>query len=307
VYEKLRLGVFCHCEPDAVRRGNLGMTKPGIQSRRVYKLFIKFGGIANMLIVISRIIALSIFTLFCCILVILFYPILPSRQWIHFIKFWANGTLFLVGIRIAVEGVPTDYVEENAMVVANHISWLDIPILYTRHSVGFISRREIKNWPILGLLIKSGNAIFIDRKHKRDLIQIVQVVRERLQSGGMVGLFPEGKTSLGLQVMPFKSALFESVMLAKSSVIPLVIQYYTKDGRQTCATSYADEINFWQCLTSSLRLNGILVKVTALPRVNSDQFANRKELSRYLQKKISTQFQAYPDFECQELALSSAQ
>ncbi|MCC2625522.1 MAG: hypothetical protein K0R14_1395 [Burkholderiales bacterium] len=259
-----------------------------------------------MLMVIARIIALALFTLFCCLLVILFYPILPHRIWIRFIKFWANGTLLIVGIRITVEGVPTEYVDKNSMVVANHISWLDIPILYTKHSVGFISRKEVKNWPIIGLLIKSGNAIFIDRQRKRDLVQIVRVVRERLQSGGMVGLFPEGKTGLGFEVMPFKSALFESVMQANATVLPLVIQYYTKDGRPTSATSYADEINFWQCLISSLKLNGMLVKITALPRVNAYQFANRKELSRYLHKKISTQFQTSPDFEYQQLSLSPA-
>ncbi|HLX53786.1 MAG TPA: lysophospholipid acyltransferase family protein [Aquella sp.] len=250
-----------------------------------------------MLIIILRIIALSIFTLFCCLLVLMFYFILPERYWVHFVKFWTNGLLLLMGIKVTFEGNPTNYMEKNAMVVANHISWIDIPILYTQHPVGFISRKEIKNWPILGLLIRSGNTIFIDRKRKRDLIGTIQIVREKLQSGSTVGLFPEGKTSLGLEVMPFKSALFEAAMLANSTIIPFVIEYYTKDGQPTNVVTYADEINFWQCLISSLKLNGILVKVIPLPRVMACEFANRKELSKYLHRQIHDQFQTCWYFE----------
>lgn len=250
-----------------------------------------------MLIIILRLIALAIFTLCWFLLVILFYPILPERYWIHFSKSWANGLLWLMGVKVTFEGKSTNYVEKNAMVVANHISWLDIPILYTQHSIGFISRKEIKNWPIIGLLIRSGNTIFIDRQRKRDLIQTIQIVREKLQAGSMVGLFPEGKTSLGLEVMPFKSALFEAAMLANSTVIPFVIEYYTKDGKPTNLVTYADETNFWQCLIRSLKLNGIRVKVIPLPKVMACEFNNRKELSKYLNQQIHDKFQTSWYFE----------
>lgn len=252
-----------------------------------------------MLMIVLRIIALSIFTFFCCLLVILFYSFLPKQYQVYFAKFWANGTLFCLGITIRVEGKPTDYVQKNTMVIANHISWIDIPILYTQHLAQFVSRAEIKEWPILSLLIKSGSAAFINRRQKHSLNQAISILHKRLQSGATIGFFPEGKTGKGLEVMPFKPALFEAGILANSTIIPLVIQYYTKDGKLTSATTYANEINFWQCLISSLKLNGILVKVTSLQQVRASEFSSRKELSQYLHKKISDQYQTNWDLDPQ--------
>ena len=246
-----------------------------------------------MLLVYLRIIALLAFTFFCFILVLLFYPFLPQRQWVHFVKMWANGILLFVGAKVITETHSGTYREKNAMVIANHISWLDIPILYTQHSVGFVGRNELKKWPVLNLLIKSGSTIFIDRNRKRDLVHINLQVSEKLKTGATVGLFPEGKTGDGRQLLPFKPALLEAAFIADATIIPLVIQYYTKNGEPTNAPTYAGDITLWQSLRSILMLNGIKIKITALPRNKARDFKNREELSAHLYTQINTQFQEY--------------
>jgi 1-acyl-sn-glycerol-3-phosphate acyltransferase len=199
---------------------------------------------------------------------------------------WAFGTVKIIGIKITGGG-NTPYVEKNAMVIANHISWLDIPILYTEHSVSFIGRAEMKKWPIISLLIKSGGTIFINRERKRDLIHINQIVSQELMNGSTVGLFPEGKTGNGLVLQQFKPALLESAITAKSTIIPLVIQYYTLDGKPTTKTTYEGDITLWQSLKNSLLLNGIVVKITPLPRIKADDFKSRDILADFLYQQIN--------------------
>lgn len=242
-----------------------------------------------MINLIIRLFLLLIFHLICFFLVIIFYPILPKKYWTYFVKMWAHGTVRIVGIKIEVVGTKAAYNQTNTMVIANHISWLDIPILYTQYSVGFIGRIEMKKWPLLSLLIKSGGTIFINRKQKRDLIKVNSIVSQQLAAGATVGLFPEGQTGNGLSLQPFKSSLLEAPILAKSTIIPLVIKYYTKEGYLTTATTYEGDITLWQSLRSSLLLNGILVKITLLPLVEAAKFDNRESLAASLYQQINSQ------------------
>lgn len=243
-----------------------------------------------MLLVILRIIGLATVTLFFAILAVLVYPIMPKRFWVYVLKIEAKCLVFLIGIKIEVEGVSSKYVEKNAVVIANHISWIDIPVLYTQHSVEFIAKSDIKKWPIVGLLAKSGNTIFVDRDRRHSVTDTIKVLSERLKAGETIGLFPEGKTGSGLEILPFKSSLFESVILTNAKVIPLLVQYYTKEGKPTKATTYAKKITFWQCLINSLKLNGFKVKITRLPPVHGCEFTNREDLANSLHKHMCEQF-----------------
>lgn len=239
-----------------------------------------------LMILLARLTLLLIFTTFCILLVIIFYYILPNRIWIYFVKMWASFTIRIIGIRL-VGGTKNAYVEKNAMVIANHISWLDIPILYTQHSVSFIGRMELKKWPILSLLIKSGGTIFINRERKRDLIHINKIASKKLMSGCTIGLFPEGKTGNGLQLLPFRASLLEAPIIANSTIIPLVIQYHTKHGEPTTAITYEGNITLWQSLKSSLLLNGIIAKITPLQCIEANQFGTRDELAEFLYNQIN--------------------
>ena len=233
-----------------------------------------------------RLFSLLIFNIFCVFLVIIFYYILPKKVWIYFVKMWALVTIKIIGIKIICNNT-NSYIEKNAMIIANHISWIDIPILFTQYSVSFIGRSELKNWPLLGLLIKSAGTIYINRERKRDLIDLNQIISHELLNNATIGLFPEGKTGNGLELQPFKPGLLESAIIAKSTIIPLVIRYYTRDGKITTKVTYEGNITLWQSLKNSLLLNGIIVKITSLPRVNAGDFNSREVLSNYLYQQMN--------------------
>ena len=234
------------------------------------------------LMMILRLVVLFLFTSVTVLFVILFYTFVPRKYWVYCVRSWANVTVKLAGVKGEAIGDVGNYVGANIMVVANHISWLDIPIIYTQYFVGFIGRSEMKKWPLLNILIKSGGTIFINRKSKRELIHINDTVSKKLIDGAVIGLFPEGKTGDGLDLKPFKPAILEAAIMAKSVIIPLVIRYYGKNGKLTTAVTYEGNITLWQSIKNTLRLNGLKVKVIQLPQVMASNFNNREELAAYL-------------------------
>jgi len=235
------------------------------------------------LVAIIRLLGIILVIFICFFIVLVFFPITPKKYWIYIVRAWAKSILFCVGITIEIIGKHnSSYTRPNSMIISNHISWLDIPLLYTIYSLSFIGRAEIKKWPILNIMAKSGGTIFLDRKNKRELMQINQVVANQLSNGATIGLFPEGMTSDGKQVLPFKAPLLEAAIMANSTIVPLVIKYYTKAGIRTHAVTYAGEITLWKTVKNSLFLNGIHAKILLLPEFKATQFTTREKLSAYL-------------------------
>ena len=192
------------------------------------------------------------------------------------------------GAKIIIEGNKLDgYVQANHMVIANHISWLDIPILYSQYFVNFVGRVETKRWPLLGLVIRMGGTIFINRSKKKDLLQVNQIIAQKLNQGACIGLFPEGKTSTGRGVLRFKTPIFEAAILGNSTILPIVLEFYRKDGKVAYSVSYAGSVTLWKTVTRSLQLNGFIVKIKLLPPVATKDFTDREQLSLYLQHQIT--------------------
>lgn len=241
----------------------------------------------SIFIMLLRLLSLLLFNLFCVFLVIIFYYILPKKIWIYFIKMWAFVTISIIGIKIITDN-KNPSTEKNSMVIANHISWIDIPILFTQYQISFIGRSELRKWPLVNLLIKSAGTIFINRERKLDLIYLNKRLSKELVNGATIGLFPEGKTGNGLILQPFKPGLLESAITAKSTIIPLVIKYYTLDGKITTKVTYEGNITLWQSLKNSLLLNGIIVRITSLPRIDAGDFESRYILSNYLYAQMNT-------------------
>ncbi len=110
------------------------------------------------------------------------------------------------------------------MLLANHLSWLDIVVLLAEHDVAFVAKREVERWPIVGTLASALQVIFIDRTRKRDLLRCLPMLEQALRAGRQVVLFPEGTTTNGAQLQPFKSALVEAAVRASAPVVPLALR-----------------------------------------------------------------------------------
>jgi 1-acyl-sn-glycerol-3-phosphate acyltransferase len=155
----------------------------------------------------------------------------------------------------------------NVLVVANHISWLDIVVLNATCPVRFVAKAELARWPVAGRLARAGGTLFIERARRRDTHRISLTVTQALRAGDIVAVFPEGTTSEGATTLPFKSSLLQSIVDADGHVLPLAIRYRDPSGARSSAAAYvgADSFmaSFWRvCATPAL-----IVDLVALPRV----------------------------------------
>lgn len=236
-----------------------------------------------------RFVNILIVTFIWSIICILILQFIPRRHIPYAGRIWANMTLAAAGVQIQKIGEFNPFIETNRMVVSNHISWLDVPVLQTIYSTCFIGKAEMRKWPLIGAMVKVGGTIFINRQNKKQLIHINQIVTNKLQKGASIGLFPEGKTGTGEFVLKFKAPVLEAAIMAKSKVTPLVLEYCDHEYKRTKQASYAGK-SLYQSIQSTLSLKRVNVKVHSLPQVDADKFSSREELSEYLYTQISNKY-----------------
>ena len=126
------------------------------------------------------------------------------------------------------------------LLVCTHLSYLDILVLSSIEPCVFIAKRDVAGWPLFGWLARAAGTIFIDRERRLSSSKVICLVRNAIADGSVVVLFPEGTSSDGSTVLPFKSALLESAVQLRCPVTSASIQYALDDG------SVADEICYWR-------------------------------------------------------------
>ncbi len=152
-------------------------------------------------------------------------PLMPVQYIFHSRRlpwFYHRILCKMLGMTIKVEGaLPT----APALLVANHVSWLDIPLLSAILPMSFISKREVRTWPLFGAMAKLQRTVFIDRERRLKTAASSNEIGERLLAGDTLVLFPEGTSSDGAQVLPFKSSYFGAVEGLNIPVVPITISY----------------------------------------------------------------------------------
>jgi 1-acyl-sn-glycerol-3-phosphate acyltransferase len=143
-------------------------------------------------------------------------------------QLWQRFACFLMGIRITVTGSPAR--ERPLLLLSNHTSWLDIPILAAIAPVSFIAKKEVAGWPIVGFLARAQRSVFVDRDRRQATRAHADEVAGRLSTGDIIVLFAEGTSSDGNRVLPFRSALVGAAQRAidaggAATVQPVAIAY----------------------------------------------------------------------------------
>ena len=144
---------------------------------------------------------------------------------------WWQGTLMRVfGFRLRRFGTP---LAGATLFVANHVSWIDISVLHSQRVMGFVAKREIAGWPLVGWLAAHGQTIFHQRGSTESLGGVLQVMVERLHGGRSVGVFPEGRTRGGHEVGPFHARIFQAAVETQVPVQPVALRYGVRGDAQT--------------------------------------------------------------------------
>ncbi|MDO1510248.1 MULTISPECIES: 1-acylglycerol-3-phosphate O-acyltransferase [unclassified Neisseria] len=151
-----------------------------------------------------------------------------------------STALQALGIKLDVSTPPEHFHTHGNLVVANHVSWLDIFAMSALYPSSFIAKQEISNWPVLGKMGRNAGTVFINRNSRKDVEPINQAIAAALKSGQNVSFFPEAKTSSGTDVLPFKAALFQSAIDSNAPIQVMALRYYDHLGNRTTEPSYAD-------------------------------------------------------------------
>lgn len=151
-----------------------------------------------------------------------------GRATMRVARLWQRFVCFLMGIRVTVTGTPAD--GRPLLLLANHTSWLDIPILASVAPVSFIAKKEVAGWPVVGFLARAQRSVFVDRERRHATGTHADEVAGRLSKGDIMVLFAEGTSSDGNIVLPFRSALVGAAQRAievggTATIQPVAISY----------------------------------------------------------------------------------
>ena len=224
--------------------------------------------------------------LFYAVLLAIYYPHLNQMKRRRILKAWSRQLLDILNIGIRTEGEWSVRGEGGCLVVANHVSWLDVFVLNTIYPSRFIAKAEVRNWPLIGWLCKRSNTIFIERAMRQDAASINRRASLLLEQGVCIGLFPEGTTTDGKQVGHFHSALIQPAIDAGAMLCPVALRYQDENGKQSSAATFTGDMtlsqSIWRILRSP-RFDALLVFTPALATAGE----NRRVLARAAQEAIS--------------------
>ena len=220
--------------------------------------------------------------LILCVVMIM----LPRNVCHILIQYWAKRLLRILRIKITLTGEVLKFLSKDTyLIVSNHISWLDIPVIFSLKLITFVSASEVKTWPIIGILAKISGAIFVDRNRKSSLVEVIQAMNHHFKNEKQsICIFPEGITSNGYHVLPFKSNLFQSAFESNKLLLPLSIKY-KENNVLTNRTSFHGSTTLFQSFKRVAKSNLIEVIVDIGHPVKPAQ--SRKDLSLKLQEAIA--------------------
>jgi 1-acyl-sn-glycerol-3-phosphate acyltransferase len=192
--------------------------------------------------------------------ILLLFPALDSAQRQLRVQRWSAAMLSAMGVQLKVDGRIQH--AGPLMVVANHISWLDITALHSVQFCRFVAKADIKHWPVIGGLADRSGTLFIERASSRDALRVVHHMADSLRAGDVLAVFPEGTTSDGTALLPFHANLFQAAVSANAPVQPVLIQYLDRRcGQSSQAPNYVGEEHFLTSVWRTLCTPGLVAHI----------------------------------------------
>lgn len=216
-------------------------------------------------------------------------PLVNANQRGHIIRWWCQALLKCFNIQVLVFGTPPTASTQRTMFVANHISWSDIHALNSIIPVRFIAKLEIKSWPIFGYLVTKSGTLFINRTIRKDAARIVEITTDSLNQSENVCFFPEGTTTDGTHILPFKSSIIQAAIDANAHLFPVTVYYPQPNGQPNLTMAYAGETSMIESMDRILRLRYPVVELHFLtPIACAGQ--TRQTVTQQAYTVISAQF-----------------
>src|SRR3954467_7307393 len=172
--------------------------------------------------------------------ILVLFPRMDTQAQQARVQAWAHRMLELLGIQLRLHGQPP--LHGPLLLAANHMSWLDILVLHAARHCRFVSKADVKHWPLVGTLATGGGTLYIEREKRRDAMRVVHHMAESLKAGDVVAVFPEGTTGDGKELLPFHANLIQAAISADAPVQPVALRFVDPEsGRDSEEPLYLDD------------------------------------------------------------------
>lgn len=202
------------------------------------------------------------------------------------VREWTVQMLDILGVELVVRGRLPDP-GSGGLLVANHISWLDILVMNAAQPARFVSKADVKRWPLLGSLISGAGTLYIERESRRDAMRVVHRVAERLAAHDLIAIFPEGTTGDGVAMLPFHANLFEAAIVAQAPVLPVGLAFvHAGSGARHPAPTYIGDTTLIASVWATLRATGLQAVVVYGPAQHAEG-RTRRDWSQDVRAEIA--------------------
>ncbi len=241
--------------------------------------------ILSFLLVLLRLPLILVWLVSSLLSVCTIYPIVTPTARGHMNKAWSRALVWLCGVRIDILGQPR--MKGAELWVSNHVSWIDIFILAGVRSVFFVAKSEIRSWPVVGWLVAKVGTVFLQRGQRQSIRKVGEEMQQRFGRGEVIGLFAEGTTSTGFDVLPFHGSLFDPAIRAGVDIQPVALRFM-HHGRRSDFAAFVGEETLVANLWTLLRATGVSVEVEFLPVISPQQCQEwgRNQVARHAEQLI---------------------
>jgi 1-acyl-sn-glycerol-3-phosphate acyltransferase len=222
--------------------------------------------------------------------IVLLFPRMNELQRHGRVQAWSLKLLECLGIELVVHGQPP--VSGPMLLVANHISWLDIVVMHSVRHCRFVSKSDVRSWPVIGALATGAGTLYIERRSRRDAMRVVNHMVQALRAGAVLAVFPEGTTGDGVQLLPFHANLIQAAISAQAPVQPLALHFVNPiTGLPSDAPSYLGDETLVGSIWRTLSARG-LVAVVSLGEPQRANGRDRRAWAADLRLTIAALWQA---------------
>lgn len=200
------------------------------------------------------------------------------------VAWWAGKLLRVLGLRQVLQG---NFHPGPVLLLANHVSWLDILAIHAVcPQARFVSKADVRAWPLLGWLVGAVGTLFIERERKRDALRVVHQVAAALAEGDTIAVFPEGTTGDGRTLLPFHANLLQAAIAGGHPLQPVVLRFHQPGQRFSPDVAWLGETTLLQNLWSVLCAESLTVELSVLTAQGS-RHGDRRALAAHVQDAIA--------------------
>lgn len=168
------------------------------------------------------------------------------------IQNWATDLMRLLRVTVRLQGELPEAERFPVVLTANHISWVDIFAIHSVYPVRFVSKAEVRRWPVFGWLAAKTGTLFLMRSSRKQTAAIGQEMEDVLTTGDSLGLFPESTTSDGTSILPFRTSLLQAAVNRETAFLPVALQYRLEGGEYNPHVPFIGDMSFAHSLARVL-------------------------------------------------------